>query len=310
LQQWSELQRTLVSLERVGDLLEETPEAEQQELRGAGLELPALRGAIRFDNVSFRYSNDPKDASRNVIESLDLTLAPGEVVGIVGRSGCGKSTLSRLLLRFHEPTSGQILLDGFHLRDLNAQALRRQIGLVTQHAFLYDTTIRENIICGRNDVTDEDLIRAAKAAGAYEFISQLPYGFETKIGEQGLQLSGGQAQRIAIARALCTNPRILIFDEATAALDPLVERDIHEGLREVIRGRTTLIIAHRLHTLRRADRILVFDQGRLIEQGSHDALMARQGLYWRMFTASPDWHGGEAALDAPETSLNDLREGA
>jgi HlyB family type I secretion system ABC transporter len=310
LQQWGEFQRTLVSLERVGDLLEETPEAEQQELRGAGLELPALRGAIRFENVSFRYSNDLKDASRNVIDSLNLTIAPGEVVGIVGRSGCGKSTLSRLLLRFHEPTSGRIALDGFHLRDLNAQALRRQIGLVTQHAFLYDTTIRENIVCGRYEVSEEDLVRAAKAAGAYEFISQLPYGFETKIGEQGLQLSGGQAQRIAIARALCTNPRILIFDEATAALDPLVEREIHEGLREVIRGRTTLIIAHRLHTLRRADRILVFDQGRLVEQGSHEVLMGRQGLYWRMFTASPDWHGAAAAPDASNASVNELREGA
>jgi ABC-type multidrug transport system fused ATPase/permease subunit len=236
-----------------------------------------------------------------------VRIAPGEVVGIVGKSGCGKSTLARLLLRFHEPTSGRILLDGFHLRDLNAQALRRQIGLVTQHAYLYSGTIRENIICGRDDVPEESLIRAAQAAGAYGFISDLPYGFETKVGEQGLQLSGGQAQRIAIARALCTDPRILIFDEATAALDPLVERDIHEGLREIIRGRTTLIIAHRLHTLRHADRILVFDQGRLIEQGRHDSLMAKQGLYFQMFTASPDWHGAAAEAEAPAIRV---REGA
>jgi len=304
--QWSELQRTLVSLERVGDLLEETPEAEQQEQRGADLELPNVRGEIRFENVNFRYTNDPKDASRNVIDSLDVTIAPGEVVGVVGRSGCGKSTLARLLLRFHEPTSGRILLDGFHLRDLNAQALRRQIGLVTQHAYLYSGTIRENILCGRDDVAEENLIRAAQAAGAYGFISDLPYGFETKIGEQGLQLSGGQAQRIAIARALCTDPRILIFDEATAALDPLVERDIHQGLREIIRGRTTLIIAHRLHTLRRADRILVFDQGRLVEQGRHEALMAKQGLHWQMFTASPDWQGAAE----PEAPACRVREGA
>jgi ATP-binding cassette, subfamily B, bacterial HlyB/CyaB len=303
LQQWSEFQRTVVSLERVGDLLDETPEAELQEQRGAGFGLPNFRGAIHFANVSFRYDGDPKDASRNVIDSFELSISPGEVVGIVGRSGCGKSTLARLLLRFHEPTTGRILLDGFHLRDLNAQMLRRQIGLVTQHAFLYSSSIRDNILCGRERVTEEDLILATTAAGAYEFISRLPYGFETKVGEHGLQLSGGQAQRIVIARALCTNPRMLIFDEATAALDPLVERDIHEGLREVIRGRTTLIIAHRLHTLRRADRIVVLDQGRLVEQGSHDKLMARQGLYWQMFTASPDWQMASALQNAPSKLL-------
>jgi ABC-type bacteriocin/lantibiotic exporter with double-glycine peptidase domain len=289
LQQWAEFQRTIVSLERVGDLLEETPEAVRQERKGASLSPSHLRGAIEFDDVSFRYDTDPKDADRPVIDSLSLKIAPGEVVGIVGRSGCGKSTIARLLLQFHEPSAGRILIDGVHLRDFDARALRREIGLVTQEAFLYSASIKDNICCGREGVSEQDIIEAAQAAGAYEFISRLPYGFETLIGEQGMRLSGGQAQRIAIARALCTRPQILIFDEATAALDPLIEQEIHERLREVIKGRTTIIIAHRLHTLRRADRIVVLDRGRLVEQGGHDELMGRRGLYERMFTASPDW---------------------
>lgn len=291
LQQWGEFQRTVVSLERVGELLQETPETSPGQRQGMGLAADFVRGQIEFDEVCFRYDGDPKDSDRNVIHSLSLKVAPGEVVGIVGRSGCGKSTLARLLLRFHDPSSGRILLDGLNLRDFDPRLLRSQIGLVTQDPFLYSGSLRENIACGREGVTEQDLIRAAQAAGAYEFICQLPYGFETLIGEQGLQLSGGQAQRIAIARALCTNPRILIFDEATAALDPLIEQEIHERLREVIHGRTTIIIAHRLHTLRRADRIVVLDRGRLVEQGGHDELIARRGLYERMFNASPDWQG-------------------
>ena len=293
LEQWDEFQRTVVSLERVGDLLEETSERDHQESRGAMLKLPNPRGAIRLENLCFAYSRDPKDSNRRVIDTMSLEIKPGEVVGIVGRSGCGKSTLARLLLRFEEPTSGRILLDGIHLRDLDPEALRQQIGLVTQDAVLYSGTIRDNILCGRQDVSEEDMVRAAQAAGAYEFISELPYGFETRIGDQGMKLSGGQSQRVVIARALCADPRILIFDEATAALDPLLERDIHEGLREVIKGRTTLIIAHRLHTLRRADRIVVMDRGRLVEQGTHAELMAQQGLYYQMYTASPDWKGQE-----------------
>ncbi len=240
---------------------------------------------------------DPKDAARNVVESLSLTIAPGEVIGIVGRSGCGKSTIARLLLRFHDPTGGRILLDGLDLRDLDPAAVRSQIGLVTQEAFLYSTSIRENISCGRFSVKNDDIVRAAHAAGAYGFVSELPYGFETQVGERGMQLSGGQRQRIVIARALCTHPRILIFDEATAALDPLVEREIHEGLREVIRGRTTIIIAHRLHTLKHADRIAVLDRGRLVELGSHEELMAQGGVYRSMFTVAPDWHATTRTAD-------------
>jgi ATP-binding cassette subfamily B protein len=295
LDQWRALQRTIVSLHRVGDLLEETPERDEHERRGVLIDVPRLRGEVRFEDVSFRYGGDPKDAAKNVLDALTLRIAPGEVVGVVGRSGCGKSTLARLLLRFHDPSGGRILLDGIDLRDLDPRSVREQVGLVTQDAFLYSASIRDNIACGRFTVDDEDVIRAARAAGAYDFVSELPYGFETLVGERGLQLSGGQKQRIVIARALCANPRILIFDEATAALDPIVEREIHEGLREVIRGRTTIIIAHRLHTLQHADRIAVLDRGRLVELGTHEELLARGGLYRSMYTVAPDWRAREAA---------------
>jgi len=210
----------------------------------------------------------------------------------VGRSGCGKSTLARLLLRFFEPTGGAIRFDGVNAGDLHLNTLRSQIGLVTQEAFLYQASIRENIACGR-DVSDEDVLRAAQAAGAYEFISEMPFGFDTQVGERGLQLSGGQQQRLVIARALCTDPRILIFDEATAALDPVTEAEIHQRLQQVTHGRTTIIIAHRLHTLQHADRIIVLDRGRVVEQGPHAALLAQDGVYARMWHAAPRWEGTE-----------------
>ena len=160
---------------------------------------------------------------------------------------------------------------------------------MTQEAFLYQASIRENIACGRDEVSDEDVLRAVQAAGAYEFIRELPFGFDTQVGERGLQLSGGQQQRLVIARALCTSPRILIFDEATAALDPVIEAEIHQRLQQITAGRTTIIIAHRLHTLQHADRIVVLDRGRVVEQGPHAELMARNGFYARMWNAAPRW---------------------
>lgn len=292
--QWRAFQATVVSLYRVGDLLDEVPEGEQQARRGVALENVALNGEIELRGLTFRYEGDPKDASKQVLHDVDLHVRPGEVVGIVGRSGCGKSTLARLLLRFFEPTHGSIRFDGLDARDLHPEALRAQIGLVTQEAFLYQASVRENIACGREDVTDEAILRAVQVAGAYDFISDLPFGFDTQLGERGLQLSGGQQQRLVIARALCTDPRILIFDEATAALDPVIEAEIHHNLRAATAGRTTLIIAHRLHTLRHADRIVVLDRGRVVEQGPHAALMAQNGLYARMWNTAPDWTEGAA----------------
>ncbi|MCB9545633.1 MAG: peptidase domain-containing ABC transporter [Myxococcales bacterium] len=287
--QWRAFQATIVSLYRVGDLLDEVPEGEQQARRGIAVDGRSLRGEIELAGVTFRYHGDPKDAGKQILADVDLHLRPGEVVGVVGRSGCGKSTLARLLLRFHEPTSGVIRFDGIDARDLDPESLRSQIGLVTQEAFLYQASVRENVACGREGVTDEAIVAAVQAAGAYEFISELPFGFDTQVGERGLQLSGGQRQRLVIARALCTDPRVLIFDEATAALDPMIEAEIHERLRTVTAGRTTLIIAHRLHTLQHVDRIVVLDRGRVIEQGPHAALLAQGGLYAQMWAAAPRW---------------------
>lgn len=298
--QWRAFQSTVVSLYRLGDLLEEMPEggpgpgspdgSRPRPRTGLALNTLQLRGEIELAGVTFRYEGDAKDAGKNVLDNVSLHIRPGERVGIVGRSGCGKSTLARLLLRFFEPTGGSIRFDGIHARDLDLATLRGQIGLVTQEAFLYQASIRDNIACGR-DVTDEDILRAARAAGAYEFISEMPFGFDTQVGERGLQLSGGQQQRLVIARALCTDPRILVFDEATAALDPVTEAEIHQRLQEVTQGRTTVIIAHRLHTLQHADRIVVLDRGRVVEEGPHAALLAQNGVYARMWNAAPRWEG-------------------
>jgi ABC-type multidrug transport system fused ATPase/permease subunit len=242
---------------------------------------------VRFRGVLFRYGTKPQE--RPTLSRIDLELAAGEIVALVGPSGCGKSTLVRLLLRLHDPTEGTVSIDGYNLRDVTPESVRSQVGLVTQDIQLVSGTIYENIACGRA-VSEEAVMDAARLAGAYEFISELPYGFLTLVGERGLSLSGGQRQRIVIARALVTNPRVLIFDEATAALDPLSEQLIHERLREIVRGRTTIIISHRIQTLQHADRIIVMNEGRIVQMGTHDALIAAGGkLYNALASATPDW---------------------
>lgn len=245
-----------------------------------------VRGAVAFEQVAFRYADDLP----TVVDELSLTLAPGEVVALVGRSGAGKTTIANLLPRFWDVSSGRITLDGHDIRDLPLEVLRGAIGIVPQEPVLFSGTIRENIAYARPGAADADLRAAARAAHAVEFIERLPDGWDTRVGERGVKLSGGQRQRIAIARVFLKDPAIVILDEATSNLDAESERFIEEALERLLQGRTTLIIAHRLSTVRRADRVVVLDHGRVAEVGSHRELVAREGgLYARLYSGQvPD----------------------
>jgi subfamily B ATP-binding cassette protein MsbA len=239
--------------------------------------LTGVGGGIRYDGVTFTYGNDP------VLRSIDLDVAPGEIVALVGGSGAGKSTLVNLLPRFYDVTGGRIVVDGTDVRDTTLQSLRGLMGFVTQEVILFNDTVRNNIAYGRSDVNESEVIAAARAANAHEFITALPLGYDTVIGESGVLLSGGQRQRLAIARALFKDPPILVLDEATSALDTESERLVQQALNNLMRGRTTLVIAHRLSTIRSAHKIVVLDKGRIAEMGTHEDLLARRGVYRKLY---------------------------
>ena len=271
-QMYQDFHQSRLSVERLGDILN-TP-MEHQATGGAST-LPPLVGAVHFDRVRFRHRID----GPLVLDDVSLDVAAGSVIGIVGPSGSGKSTLTKLLQRLYVPEGGRVLIDGVDLAMVDGGWLRRQIGVVLQENVLFNMTVRENIALSQPGMPIERVMRAARLAGAHDFILELPLGYDTKVGERGGSLSGGQRQRVAIARALVTDPRILIFDEATSALDYESERIVQENLRDICKGRTVFIIAHRLSAVRHAGRIVAIENGRLLEQGSHDDLVERGGRY-------------------------------
>ena len=272
---WNELQEVLIAVERIEDVIDSPVEEDLQD--SSRQYLPPLSGHIRFENVTFRYQ---AQSEVNTLENISFEVLPGQMVALVGRSGSGKTTISKMVLGFYTPVEGRILIDGYDVASLSLQSLRSQVGVVDQDTFLFGGTIRENISLGRNDAILSEIVEAAKQAGAHEFIQELPMGYETQIGEGGGMLSGGQRQRIAIARALLGNSRLLILDEATSNLDTESERIIQQNLNTITKNRTTLVIAHRLSTVRNADLILVLDRGVLVESGTHDELIARRGQYY------------------------------
>ena len=253
--------------------------------------LPEIQGQVDLEGITFRYQPDTPEVLRRV----NLKISPGEVIGIVGPSGSGKSTLTKLIQRLYIPESGRILVDGVDLAMVDTTWLRRQIGVVLQENILFNRSVRENIALSDPSISMDRILAAAKLAGAHEFILELAEGYDTEVGERGSTVSGGQRQRIAIARALVTNPRILIFDEATSALDYESETAIQRNMRNICKGRTVIIIAHRLSAVRNANRIITVEAGEIVEEGTHDELLAKNGRYARLYSLQS---GDDASKEA------------
>jgi ATP-binding cassette, subfamily B, bacterial len=291
IQQLSQLYTTyqsgMAALDKIFGLLDEEPEIVDAP---DAVALPRIDGRLEFRDVSFRYGADPDGAY--ALRDVDLDVAPGQTIALVGETGAGKSTFAKLVARFYDPTDGAVLVDGHDLRSVTAHSLRSQMGMVPQEGFLFSGTLRENISFGRREATDEDVRDAARAVGAHEFIMALEHGYDTQVGERGVQLSAGQRQLVAFARALVADPRILVLDEATANVDVHTESLIEQGLRRLVAGRTAIVIAHRLSTIRNASRILVMEYGEIVEQGTHEELLDAGGRYWELYR---DWAEQAAA---------------
>jgi ABC-type multidrug transport system fused ATPase/permease subunit len=297
-QVYTTYQSGMAALDKIFELLDEQPD-----LRDApdATDLPRMRGEIRFEDVSFRYggrsgeddgAQSDSERPKLALDHVTMTIPPGQTVALVGATGAGKSTFAKLVARFYDPSDGRVLVDGHDLRTVRAESLRSQMGIVPQEAFLFSGTVGDNIAFGRPDASAADVEAAARAVGAWDFISALPHGLDTEVGERGVQLSAGQRQLVAFARALIADPRILVLDEATSNVDLHTEGRIEAGMRRLLAGRTAIVIAHRLSTIRQAGRIVVLDQGRVVEQGTHDDLLEAGGAYERLYR---DWAEQAAA---------------
>jgi ATP-binding cassette subfamily B protein len=304
IQQLSQLYATyqsgMAALEKIFQLLDVRPDLDD---RPDAFELGRIRGEVSFEDVSFAYTRPPdRSATSNgngaepeqvlALDHVSLDIPPGQTVALVGATGAGKSTMAKLIARFYDPTSGAVLVDGHDLREVSSRSLRSQMGIVPQEAFLFSGTVAENIAFGRPDAEPSQILAAAETVGAEDFISELPNGYDTEVGERGAQLSAGQRQLIAFARALIADPRILVLDEATSNVDLHSEARIEKGLRRLLAGRTSIVIAHRLSTIRQAGRIVVLEHGRIAEQGTHDELIEAEGRYYELYR---DWAAQAAA---------------
>jgi subfamily B ATP-binding cassette protein MsbA len=271
---YSVLQQGMASIKRVFEVVDIQPTIKDEK---DAAPLPKVEGKVEFQNVSFAYEEE------DVLKDIDLSVEPGEVIALVGRTGAGKSTLMTLLLRFYDPSSGKITVDGHDIKNVKLETLRNQIAVVPQEISLFRGTVKDNIAYGKANAKEEEIVSAAKLANAHNFIEDLPLQYDTEVGERGTKLSGGERQRVAIARAILRDPRILILDEATSSLDAETEALIRQALERLMEGRTTFIIAHRLYTIEKANRIIVIDDGKIVETGPHAELLAKGGLYKHLY---------------------------